>query len=53
VSLSKSCIYINLGFTDSARFDGSVQGVVVHATNLTLGFLSYGNEIIIDGSVVS
>jgi len=36
-----------------AKFEGRVQGVVVQATNLTLGSLSWGKDIMIEGSVVS
>jgi hypothetical protein len=33
------------GLTARAKLDGSVQGVVVHAKNLTVGSLFKGKEI--------
>lgn len=42
---------MKLGFTASARFEGRVHGVVVQATNLTVGSLTSGNVMWTDGSL--
>lgn len=39
-----------MGLIAKAKFEGNVQGVVVHAKNIVLGSFNVGNQIISDGS---